>query len=607
MGGGAWGGFKKWAGECREFCIAFLYWFSGVEPYTPPKQPEPLAPEPTTRTDEGARLASLEDVKRAGLCVGDGILLGRYPQKSDTDFDGGVPLCDEEEHEDGSTITAKVLSGGEIVGTKKSPDGHILKSFIAFPIGYKGENHLITIGKPGSGKGTTVIIPVLLRYPGSCFVIDPKGNIPAITARQRRNLGNRVICLNPYGLHRERLGDSARFNPLHTLNPKSVNFVGDVGSLASALIYPTGNDPHWSDSARELVACLIMHVCTKPGETRTLPRVRQLLCLPDLQEGEDDDERGKRTGTKKEKSPFLALIAEMSVSGFPPLANKAAQFTESTREIKSIISQARTQTAFLDDPVIAECLSGSDFDFAEMKQARMTVYLVLPAKYMQFQARWFRLLVTSAIDALTGEPQPGDKRVLFVLDEFAQLGRLEAIEKALALVRGYGIQLWPFVQDLPQLKGVYPDRWESFLATAGIAQFFTPNDDMTAKYISERCGKRLVTRTSRSYSSQSGSQSGRQNGNSDNRSSSGSSSGTSSGTSSGSSSGSSSSQSFSEHWEPVFSTWDLYGKMLPQTMQIIFAEGTSHAIYCGRSVIYFYDMELSKLADPDPYHVAPNE
>lgn len=84
------------------------------------------------------------------------------------------------------------------------------------------------------------------------------------------------------------------------------------------------------------------------------------------------------------------------------------------------------------------------------------------------------------------------KPVLFILDEFAQLGRMEAMETAIALSGGYGIRLWPVLQDLNQLKDLYPQNWETFLANAGVQQWFAPRDLTTAEYISNRCGQRTV-------------------------------------------------------------------------------------------------------------------
>ena len=477
---------------------------------------------------------------------------------------------DEDEEEQGARW-ATTQEAVEALGQRKAGAGIRLGELMVyaptleFPdLIYNGENHLITFGKPGSGKGIRTIIPNLLWLPRSCIVIDPKGQNAAVTARARGMLGNKVFILNPYNVLPDHLNgkgehvtNCARYNPLDRIDRKSVNFVGDVGSLAQALIIHQGGDSHWPDAARELVAALIMHVCiSREGNTRNLGEVRALLNQP--LEG------------------FALTLADMMQSGFPPLVQKAAQFSEGTNEIKSIISTARTQLAFLDDTAVCNSLAVSDFRFANMKREAITVYLVLPFKQFEAQARWLRLLITSAIEELTEEPRPGDGRVLFMLDEFAQLGRLQAIERALALVRGYGVQLWPFLQDLPQLKGVYPDRWESFLATAGVAQFYTPNDNTTAEYVSKRCGQRLKKRKTVSANDW----------------------------------GKPLSTSSAEHWEPLFSPWELYGKEFHGARQMLFVEGLSPVVYSYREKPYYgYGSKSDnfKPHDPDPFHIPAPE
>ena len=507
--------FGAWIPWVVGFCCILAYFVFFVEP------------SEETPEDRGATVATFEEIENAGMVSG-----------------AGIPL--------GYTITS------------------VKEKIISHWMHYAGENHLFTVGKPGTGKGTTAIVPALLQYPGSCIVIDPKGQNVSITARARGLLGHKVYILNPFNVLPDHLNakgehvkNLAGFNPLDRIKTDSDSFVADVRSLGQALIIDQGKESHWPDAARELVAALIMHVCIKYDSDnkirRNLGEVRALLSLP----VEKKDEGGKEKG-------FVALMHEMSNSDFPPLAQKAGQFSEGTDEIKSIISTARTQLAFLDDPAICKALASSDFRFADLKRQKITVYLVLPFKQMEAQGRWLRLLITSALEELTDEPRPGDGRVLFMLDEFAQLGRLKAIERALALVRGYGVQLWPFVQDLPQLKSVYPDRWESFLSSAGVAQFFTPNDKMTADYMSERCGLRLTTRK---------------------------------GTTESAGGSRSSSSSTSEHWEPLYRPWGLYG--MKDYKNMIFLEGLAPVIY-GNRRRYFDDYESSKishLADPDPFHL----
>ena len=64
---------------------------------------------------------------------------------------------------------------------------------------YKGEKHLLCFGSPGSGKSTSLVVPNLLTLCRSIIVIDPKGQLAAITARARMKFGD-VLILDPFTL-----------------------------------------------------------------------------------------------------------------------------------------------------------------------------------------------------------------------------------------------------------------------------------------------------------------------------------------------------------------------------------------------------------------------
>ena len=92
----------------------------------------------------------------------------------------------------------------------------------------------------------------------------------------------------------------------------------------------------------------------------------------------------------------------------------------------------------------------------------------------------------------TRGPLPGGVPVLCVLDEFATLGHLQQVEDAAGQIAGFGVKLWPVLQDLAQLKALYETRWETFLGNAGVVQFFGNNDLSTLEWISRRCGKTSI-------------------------------------------------------------------------------------------------------------------
>jgi hypothetical protein len=78
-----------------------------------------------------------------------------------------------------------------------------------------------------------------------------------------------------------------------------------------------------------------------------------------------------------------------------------------------------------------------------------------------------------------------------MLDEFAQLGKMQVIENNVALMRGYGLKLWLALQDLSQIKTLYQERWESFIGNAGVIQSFAPQDKTTREYLSSLFGERI--------------------------------------------------------------------------------------------------------------------
>jgi type IV secretion system protein VirD4 len=134
-------------------------------------------------------------------------------------------------------------------------------------------------------------------------------------------------------------------------------------------------------------------------------------------------------------------------------------------------------------------LARDGINFADLKQRPITVYVVLPAERMRTHSVWLRLVIVTALRSLY---RPGGLSTLFILDEFAQLGHLGPIEDAFGLVRGYGVQLWPILQDLNQLKALYRDRWETFVGNAGVVQGFAPNDLTTADWMSRRAGETTI-------------------------------------------------------------------------------------------------------------------
>jgi type IV secretion system protein VirD4 len=347
---------------------------------------------------------------------------------------------------------------------------------------YDGPAHLITLAPTRAGKGVGTVIPNLLAAERSVLVIDPKGENARIAGEARRRFGT-VHVLDPFEVSGM---SSAAYNPLDRLTPDSLDLGEDAASLTEALVMdPPGQvtEAHWNEEAKAILGGLIMFcVCHEDRNRRSLATVREYLTLP-----------------RDRVRALLELMQDSDAAG-GLIARAANRFLgKADREAASVLSNAQRHTHFLDSPRIAKVTSRSDFHFSDLRHRITSVFLVLPPNRMDAYSRWLRLLVSQALQDIArdaeasvgalGASQRLKAPALFLLDEFAALGRLEAVERAMGLMAGYGLQLWPILQDMSQLRDLYGERAGTFIANAGVQQVFGVNDFETAKWLSQMIGQ----------------------------------------------------------------------------------------------------------------------
>jgi type IV secretion system protein VirD4 len=342
---------------------------------------------------------------------------------------------------------------------------------------YDLRSHITMIAPTGSGKGVTIEIPnglLGLRRMSGLF-IDPSGQNAAVCAEARRRMGHETIMLNPFNLHVGRYPDlrDVGFNPLATLDPKSPDFMKELMALGESSISVEGDSQkHFPESARGLMAWLMGLVRLVEGDRANLGTVRDML-----------------TGD-------LRAAAQAAVAtGHPGLKSLAYKYTEEiSRELASVISTAETQTKWLLDIPMRQSLScRNSFDFASLKNRKIFCSLILPAgTELELHGVWLRMVVTCALNALYRSGDAGKVPVLFMLSEFAQLGKVAPIRAAFGQARKYGIRLFPVLQNWGQLVDLYgPSGAWTFIANSGCLIGFNPGmDTETAEFYSKMSDER---------------------------------------------------------------------------------------------------------------------
>ena len=381
------------------------------------------------------------------------------------------------------------------------------------PIGYRDDRHVLLVSGTRGGKGTGVIIPNLCLWPGSCIVIDPKGENATVTARRRGmgseyayGLNQTVRILDPFGEVQLDQALKARYNPLDAIDPKGDLAVDDAGRIAAAIVVVENqHDPFWEQAARNLIKALILHVLTARSfeGRRNLVTVWRLLRQGDWLTAE----RARAAGQDDIPSGFTLLWHGMKRNGAYNglVAGEAEQMLDMHERTRSgILKVATTATEFIDGPPMQRLMEASDFDLAALKTdpGGLTIYLTLPQRYMTTHYRWLRPMISLAVgdmERIKGRPATGHP-TLFVLDEFAGLKRMEAVENAAAQAVGFGVKFLFVLQNLPQLKEIYDDSWETFLGNSDLRLFFQIDDNFTRTYLAQQIGEREVLRQTHSGS-----------------------------------------------------------------------------------------------------------
>lgn len=346
-------------------------------------------------------------------------------------------------------------------------------------VNFTGDEHVLIIGPTRSGKSRRLLVPNLVTDNRSALVVDIKGELFRWTAAHRAERGHKIITLDPFGVAGL---PSCGFNPLAALDPLSPEFVDEATGLAEAMIQISGTDPHWADSARDIVAGLIMFECCKNGPKASLKNVRRMI-TSSINEIADVSIEALASVRTEQQGWHYAIANKLQA---------LKDLTDEHKELLSIISTGKTQTQFLDSDQVSADLDKKGIDFSDLKRQPITVYLILPPNRLYTHAKWLRLVIDGAIRDLQKElRRPGEAEVLFYLDEFPQLGTMRSIEVSMSLNAGYGIKVIAVVQHLGQLKHHYSENWETFLS-GGLIATFAPRDVLTSEHLSELSGKEWI-------------------------------------------------------------------------------------------------------------------
>lgn len=360
----------------------------------------------------------------------------------------------------------------------------------ADPIVMDGEGHLLTIAPTGAGKGTGCIVPALLRHDGPVIVIDPKGENAAITARRRREMGQRVVVIDPIGVSGLA---SDTLNPLDLIDPDSPTATDQAMALVETLTPPklgngTTDGDYWRERGSTFVLGVMLHVLSDlPQGERHLGNVQRLVAKA---AGEAAVYQMIAEGKEGQGALAGTVLGALESSRHPEARNIGNVLrVGAISTLGGILSMAQSMVSLVRAGSVEASLRTSSFDLDAVTRAEpLSIYLVLPPHMLGSHGRLLRLWVQTLMSLISRRRTRPQRPTLFILDEAAQLGTFDPLRSAVTLMRGYGLKTWSFWQDPSQLVNLYPLDWQTMLNNCRAIQCFGPNTMVAASEMARLVG-----------------------------------------------------------------------------------------------------------------------
>jgi type IV secretion system protein VirD4 len=406
-----------------------------------------------------ARFALARDIKTAGLRSSKGLIAG---------FTGPLPSRNYGKPVD--RMGSSVEDGGTV---RIAPTGHLTGKNL---LTYGGPEHMFLYAPTRSGKGVGVVVPNLLNWPGSAVILDIKKENWTLTAGFRQSSGQEVYLFDPL----EPNGKTHRWNPLSTVRRGGDFQIEDLQRLADLFIPVHAKDPFFDRAAQTAFVGVGGYLAETPNLPFTLGEIfRQLTLTGNVVKTFKD-----RIQKRKDDGRPLSWQTEAALTDF---------ISKSENTFESVKSTITANLGLFANPMLDRATSASDFDFADLRKRRMSIYVGITPNNLGRLGPLLNLFFQSCVDANMQElPEnsPALKhKVLLCMDEFAAVGELPSFKRGIGYFAGYGLKVLTIVQTPAQLADIYgTDGAAAYMDNAGVEIVFTPKSLKEARNLSERFG-----------------------------------------------------------------------------------------------------------------------
>ncbi len=358
--------------------------------------------------------------------------------------------------------------------------GIILAEDNCLPVDKRGNINTLIVGGSGSGKSSAYSFPNAYQMLGSYVFTDPKGEIYDQTAGYLKQHGYDIKVLNLVNP-----ANSDGYNPLMHISSEL-----DVDVIANTVVKGQGaeskSDPYWDDMAEMLLKALIYYlIATRPEQEQSLASCSELV----------------RAANNNGGSNLLTeLINQLPYDHPARMYYKSIEIAPE-KTYGSILSSLQSKLGKFDSKEIAEVTSTDTINFESIGTKKTAVYVISSDTHTAYDFL-LTIFFSQMIQQLYNFADLNGGRlqvpVFFILDEFANIGRIPDFDKKISTSRSRGIQFSVILQNLDQLEAVYEKSYETIIGNCDTHVFLGSNSYKTVEYFSKALGEKTISRESKS-------------------------------------------------------------------------------------------------------------
>ena len=327
----------------------------------------------------------------------------------------------------------------------------------------KPENEMgsaLIIGGTRSGKTSGLCIPTVKSWKGGLFAIDIKGELYDTTHQSRPN---RIKRFNPTDK------TASGFNPFYALK-HSRNIVQAANEISLAICPqpPDIKDPFWIQQAQAfLTGSILYYYEMGTSFTQTMMAIKARPAIETvayIMESENDK-------AKMYMSQFVGMKDD-TLNGI---------FAEVSRNIMIFAT---------DDDLIRALDSTGDCITPQDLENGTDIYCCIEEHLLEQWRPLFTMMVNQFLKHFERRELGNDKPILFLLDEFPRLGKIEGITNALSTLAGRGIHACVIVQSKSQLNDIYgKEKANIIVDNCTYKAILKATEPETQKWCAELVGK----------------------------------------------------------------------------------------------------------------------